>query len=115
MNRRHIYAIYDNKAQDIISDQIWIERHNVQAIRNFQQAYQNPKSLVNKYIEDYDLVCLGEMNDEGHITGHDFTTNPNGTATHLNTLFQIILRGKDLAALQAPVPDANQTQLEIAR
>jgi len=64
-----LYAIIDNKANDIAAGIIALHRHHSVAIRNFREAMQNEQSPIHKYPEDYDLYALGyiKLTDDGII------------------------------------------------
>lgn len=110
--KRAIYAIYDNVAKDIIQDQLWLERSNAQALRNFQMAMQNPKSLLAQFPNDYDLVTLGFVDDEGKIHGVELQHDANGKLLTARSLWEIIIRGKDMYEMANPItPDKPELKL----
>lgn len=62
-----IYAIYDNKAKDFTGMQMYILmcfRTDQQAARYFADAVNDKSSILNKHPEDYDLVCLGHIEQD---------------------------------------------------
>lgn len=59
---RNIYAIIDNKAQDLLG-QLTIHRADAAAIRFFGDIMGNASA---KHQEDYDLLCLGAIVDHAN-------------------------------------------------
>lgn len=67
--RKLIYAVYDNVAGCIIGGLI-TETTDAPAIRAFYDAL-NPKNntILSQHPGDYDLRCLGNIDDQGDIEG----------------------------------------------
>lgn len=64
---KRIYAIYDNKAQDFTGMHMYVLmcfRTDQQAARYFADAINDTTSILNKHPKDYDLVCLGHIEDD---------------------------------------------------
>lgn len=60
-----ICAIRDKKAESYVPELMLFE-NLVQASRAFEAVVNNPKTQINRYPDDFCLVCLGEYN---HVTG----------------------------------------------
>lgn len=65
---KQLFAVYDNKADEIVADVIHTMKHTAQAIRMLQDAATSDRSPIAQHAEDYDLVCLGDIDDQGNIT-----------------------------------------------
>lgn len=64
-----IFAMRDNNARLIINT-IYQKREGP-AIRAFHEALSTPDTLAGKYPQDFDLLCVGYMDDEtGQLTPH---------------------------------------------
>lgn len=61
---RYITAIHDNKANDIVGTMFVLHRAHAAAIRMYSDAASNPQNEIGKHPEDYDLVCVGYIEDE---------------------------------------------------
>lgn len=67
---RHIYAIHDTKADDLVGLQMYIMfvfRTDAQAIRYFTDSVTDDKSVLAKHPEDYQLVQLGTLDDDNTL------------------------------------------------
>lgn len=67
---KKIYAIRDRVAQEIVSLQIYclfIFKTDEQAIRYFADCIMDDKSILNKHPNDYELITVGTITDEGNI------------------------------------------------
>ena len=62
MQTTKLYCAYDRKAQYYLP--IFQTRTDAEAIRSFTEAVVQSESPVSKYPADYDLVCLGDMDQE---------------------------------------------------
>lgn len=62
---RQLYAIYDKKAQDIIGNFIHVMRHEAVAVRMFADAIGDARTGFRNHPEDYALVRLGYITDDG--------------------------------------------------
>lgn len=59
-----IVAIQDNKAEAITNQNyLMLHRHIATATRMFTDLAQDAQSGLHKHLEDYDLVCLGTLDD----------------------------------------------------
>jgi len=56
------FSIKDNKT-GIYHRPMYLP-HPQQAVRQFEQIVNDPQSTINRYPEDYQLVQLGEFDDE---------------------------------------------------
>lgn len=113
---RKIFAIRDNKAADIVGTILEIQAHAATALRNFQQAIEHGKGPIAAYPEDFDLVCLGIIDDEGHASTHQIEYNENGIVVRAKPLFEIIMTGKVMKQLikDAAAQADEKPQLKIA-
>lgn len=57
-----LYALYDKKAQSLSS--FHVAKSDAQASRDFAQAVLEPKSVLGRYPEDFELVAIGEVFEE---------------------------------------------------
>lgn len=64
---RHIYALFDNVANAIVGGLI-LHYHDAPAIRTYTDIANIPESTVGMHPQDYDLLDLGTINDNGIIT-----------------------------------------------
>lgn len=62
-----LYALHDKKAASLSS--FVVERSDAQASRHFAQAVLEPKSLLGKYADDFELVVLAEIHEDVVSTG----------------------------------------------
>lgn len=62
--RRGLYVIYDTTAQDIIG-LVQLHKHDTVATRMFQDIYNMEGSSLAKHPDDYELVCIGTLSDDG--------------------------------------------------
>lgn len=63
-----LFQIFDKRAQQVIGN-IIAYRHPAAAVRVFTDALQNKDSIISQHPEDFDLIELGEQDDEtGVIT-----------------------------------------------
>ncbi len=60
---RLLTAIRDNVARDLAGPIIMV-RHEAVAIRAFSDIARTPETNVNRYLDDHDLVLLGELDDD---------------------------------------------------
>jgi len=68
---RKIYAVIDRMASDLVGNGglvLMTFKTEQQAIRYFWDAVVDTSSILNKHPEDYDLLHLGDVNDDGEIT-----------------------------------------------
>lgn len=64
MQQRQLYAILDNKANEIVAGLITVHRNVATALRQHSDALSNPQSELGKHPDDYDLICLGNLVEE---------------------------------------------------
>lgn len=80
-----IYAIYD-KVADMYIGGLLLHKHDAAAIRFFQDVAGLGDSLVGKHPEDFDLMLVGNLDEENKVSGHKPA---------------VVVSGKALAALNA--------------
>lgn len=73
-----IYTIYDRKA--CIHQSQFFKRDDFAASRDVAIAVNNPQSLLHMYSADYDLLCVGSLDD---TTGK---INPFPAPVHVTNL-----------------------------
>lgn len=56
---KKLYSIYDKKAKATMG--IFETTNDLVAIRDFSQVCSNKDSQIAKFAEDYQLLCLGEI------------------------------------------------------
>lgn len=94
--KRGIYAIYDNKAQDIVSV-LQHHAHEAVAVRTFTDVALAERSMMLTHPDDFDLVQLGYLMTPDTETDN-FTIIP---------AYRLIITGK---ALMEAISQAKQTQ-----
>lgn len=62
-----VYGIRD-KVADTIGQQVWLFKADAAAIRFFHDVLSDAKSYPANHPDDYDLVVLGVLSDDGVIT-----------------------------------------------
>lgn len=63
-----VFSIYDVKAKTFSPP--FVCPHTGQALRDFSDLVQDPKTRIAAHPEDYNLQCLGEYDDcSGKISG----------------------------------------------
>lgn len=62
MKNGAIYGIYDKRADALISVNLF--KHPAAAVRFYGDVASTPDTTVNKHPEDYDLVCICELDDD---------------------------------------------------
>lgn len=80
-----LYVIIDSKAEAVIGFPM-LCKHEAQAVRNFCDVADDPKSMLNRHPEDYSLFRLGWL-----------TTKNTLVADH-----NLILSGSSYAATKKP-------------
>lgn len=65
--RRRMYQIRDKVAACLVGP-IVLERNDPPAVRMFFKTCEDPSSNLGAFPNDYELVCLGEYDDEVGIT-----------------------------------------------
>lgn len=69
--KRGLYAVYDNKAEDIITPFVPLHKHEAVAVREFTELATMKDSRIAQHPEDYSLVRVGYLNDD------NLTVEPN--------------------------------------
>lgn len=64
----HVYAIRDKVAESI-GQQVWLFKADAAAIRFFHDVLSDPKSYPAQHPDDYELVSLGMLEDDGTFMG----------------------------------------------
>lgn len=64
---RKIFAVYDLKSMTILGAVLMMHKHDAPAIRDFNDALSDDRGIFSKHPEDYNLLCLGDIDDEGSI------------------------------------------------
>lgn len=59
-----LYGIKDNK---VSMTDVFMSSNNACAIRFFSDLVKNENHYISKHAEDYELYCLGEIDDAGNI------------------------------------------------
>lgn len=57
-----LYAMHDKKSQALSAFQV--AKSDAVVSRDFAQAVLDPKSLLGKYAEDFELVCIGVVKED---------------------------------------------------
>lgn len=89
---KYVYAIRDRVADALAGNEqfaLFIFRTDQQAIRYFADSVATEKTILNQHPTDFELIKLGELNDNGRLT-------VNGTHP------VIILTGEALMAARNP-------------
>lgn len=66
---KKLYTVFDKKAQTTLA--VFESTNDLVAIRDFSQICTNKESQIAKFAEDYQLMCLGELNTETGIIVSD--------------------------------------------
>lgn len=82
-----VFAVIDNQAQNIVGNMLTIHRHEAPAIRQFTDLLSDERSMLNKHPHDFDLVQMGEIDED---------------TMALEPRHAIILKGSAWAASNAP-------------
>lgn len=61
-----IYHLYDKVAQTVVGGIITANNDNV-AMRDFTDALKNPQSVLHTHPEDFNLLVLGHLEDDGTL------------------------------------------------
>lgn len=64
----NVYAIRDKVAESI-GQQVWLFKADAAAIRFFHDVMSDAKSYPAQHPDDFDLVSLGILDDEGNFMG----------------------------------------------
>lgn len=65
---RILIAIIDNKSNEMVGNYIYIHKHLATAVRMFQDAASDQSSMLSRHIDDFDLVQLGDIDEDHKIT-----------------------------------------------
>lgn len=78
---KYIYAIRDRVANDLAGYfPLVCMRTDAQAVRYFGDSIASEKSAMAAHPQDYELVKLGTITDDGRINSHDPEIIITGTA-----------------------------------
>jgi hypothetical protein len=64
----HVYAIRDKVAESI-GQQVWLFKADAAAIRFFHDVLSDAKSYPAQHPDDYELLSLGMLEDDGTFMG----------------------------------------------
>lgn len=64
---KRIYAIIDTKADALIGG-LQLHAHEAAAVRTFGDVAADPQTMLARHPDDFELVCLGKLNDDHTIT-----------------------------------------------
>lgn len=62
-----VYAIRDKVAESV-GQQVWLFKADAAAIRFFHDVLSDPKSYPANHPDDYELLVLGSLRDDGEMT-----------------------------------------------
>lgn len=96
MTTMMIYAIYDNVAE-MITGPLQLHGHDAPAIRMFSEVIKNEQTAMSRNPQDYDLVRLGQLNDN-HETGNTEIIGNKKT---------VVITGTAIKAATEKVPDSS--------
>ena len=74
---RYLYAIKDIVANELVGMQMYLVftfRTDAQAERYFADSVSDEKSVLNRHPEDYVLLKIAQIDEDGDITGLPHTT-----------------------------------------
>ena len=66
---KKLYSVYDKKANTTLG--VFESTNDLVAIRDFSQICNNKDSQIAKFADDYQLMCLGEINTETAVIAPD--------------------------------------------
>lgn len=107
-----LYAVYDLVAQAIVGT-IFIQRHPAAAIRTFADVINDPQTSIAAHPEDYELRCLGYLNDKYQVTGHSKNEELADQTVILDV--DTIITGKALKAAQDAKQPMPATSPELVK
>lgn len=64
---KSLYVIFDTRAEAIIGEIVQTARVDAVAVRSFGDLLRDERSLLGQHPADFQLVCVGHMNDVGEI------------------------------------------------
>lgn len=76
---RFIYGVFDRVAGSVTGGLMLFAADAV-AVRTFGDICRDPNTMMARHPNDYDLVRLGILADNGEIGGVEFTTVITGAA-----------------------------------
>lgn len=88
--QRILVAIVDTMANDYAGSVMVVPHPNV-GVRLFGDVCKDPQTQISKHVEDYQLVQLGIVQSDLHITD----------------AYEVIITGKQWLAAQQPTGDQN--------
>lgn len=90
-----LYGIRDRVAMAMTGGHVHVFGHDTVAIRFFHDVCSAPDTIISRHIDDFELVCLGTMEDDGSL-GPDTKTNDFESFVP-----RIVMTGTAWKALQA--------------
>lgn len=93
-----IYAIRDTLAGMLIGG-LHMHRHDAPAIRFFTDVATMPDSGIGRHPNDYELVCLANISDDGTIEQWA-VPGLNGDTAYAKLDVRVVLTGAQWAAMQ---------------
>ena len=66
---RYVYCVYDKKACEVLGGLVMF-RNDAPAVRYFIDGIQQEGSIVHAHPEDFELLCVAEIDDR-RTTGYD--------------------------------------------
>lgn len=67
---RMLYVVRDVKAEDV-GEQVMVCKTDAVAVRGFVDALSAPQGFMAKYPEDYELLVVGALRDDGTIEAYE--------------------------------------------
>lgn len=104
----NIYAILDTKANAIIGG-LQLHKHPSAAIRTFGDIAADPKSMIARHPEDYELIELGTLHEDASVA-KGFNHCIQALPEH-----EVIITGKAWAAAQRPADIEHNTPLTVEK
>lgn len=89
----HVFSILDNKSH--LYSPPFLSRHTGEAIRSFTDLVNDERSSVSKYPGDYQLVMLGEFDDEAGMFINQKQVFLGGADQYKKPATQLSLLAKD--------------------
>lgn len=66
---KNVYCLYDIVA-DGWTGQLVTDRADAPVIRMFHDLLADPKMGIGKHANDYEMRCIGSIDDSGELLGH---------------------------------------------
>lgn len=76
--RKRMYQLRDVVSGCLVGP-ILLERNDAPAVRAFYAGLEDSKSQLSQYPADYELVCLGEYDDEKGVGEVEYSVIARGT------------------------------------